>query len=244
MMHSTALRVASKLLGLFCDKVAKEAEQLCASGKSADAIVLLKRAIYFGDLRSRALYAWLLIDGRVGVAKDQKKAFDLVDEGARLGCHHCEGVMAHCHVFGHGCKKNYARSLELARLSSQNGSRYGHYTLGWLHQFGKAGLSADPTEGVAFYQLAASQGLDKAQRALGQMDTFGPLGIDRDDEGRRWLQLAVAQDDHEETDSEEYEDPYDSGGDGPYPNYWFGAPPPGAPPPNGWVAGHGFRVLP
>ena len=104
-----------------------------------------------------------------------------------------------------------------------------------MHQFGKAGLSADPTEGVAFYQLAASQGLDKAQRALGQMDTFGPLVIDRDDEGRRWLQLAVAQDDHEETDSEEYEDPYDSGGDGPYPNYWIGAPPP-----NGWVAGYGF----
>ena len=237
MMHSTALRVASKLPGVFRDKVAKEAEALCAAGQCAAALVPLQRAIYFGDLPSRALNAWVLIDGRVGVTKNQKKAFELVDEGARLGCHHCQGVMAHCNVFGHGCKQNHARSLELARLSSDSGSRYGQYTLGWLHQFGKAGLSVDRAQAVTLYQLAASQGLDKAQRALGQTRTFHTLVIDRD-EGRRCLQLAFAQDDRLETDSErdsDWDDPYE--GDGPYPNYLYGA----SPPP-GWVAPPGFRV--
>jgi TPR repeat protein len=235
LMHSTVLRVASKLPGVFRDKVAKEAEELCAAGQCAAALVPLQQAIYLGDLPSRALNAWLLIDGRAGVARNQEKAFGLVDEGARLGCHHCEGVMAHCHVFGHGCKKNYARSLELARLSSKSCSRYGQYTLGWLHQFGKAGLSADRAQAVACYQLAASQGLDKAQRALGQTRTFGTLDIDSN-EGRRWLQLAVAQDDRLESESErdsDWDDPYE--GDGPWLHFWHGARPP-----RGWIAPPGF----
>jgi len=57
----------------------------------------------------------------------------LAEEGVRLGCRHCQGVLAFCSFYGRGCEEDGARSLELARQSSGRGSRYGQYTLGRLH---------------------------------------------------------------------------------------------------------------
>ena len=171
MMQMNARRVASKPMAAFAavrDKVAKEAEELCASGQCAAALVPLQRAIENGDLPSRALKAWLLKEGREGVAKDRKRAFELVEEGESLGCHHCQGVLAYCFLYGCGCGIDYERSLELARKSSGSGSKYGQITLGELHQLGKRGLERDITQ-VALYRLAAAQGLDGARDGLGNM---------------------------------------------------------------------------
>ncbi len=44
---------------------------------------------------------------------------------ARLGCHHCQGVIAECHGWGYGFEEDEARSLELARESSGKGIRHG-----------------------------------------------------------------------------------------------------------------------
>jgi hypothetical protein len=132
MMLSIVRRVASKLMAAVRDEAAKEAEELCASGQCAAAVVPLQRAIDLGDMPSLALKAWLLIHGREGVAVDGEAAFELAEEGARLGCHHCQGVLALCYVHGCGCARDYARSLELARESSGRGSRYGQLALGKL----------------------------------------------------------------------------------------------------------------
>ncbi len=56
-----------------------------------------------------ALMARMLKDGREGVAQDRNRAFELVEEGARLGCHHCQGVMAECYLCGYGCVRDVAR---------------------------------------------------------------------------------------------------------------------------------------
>jgi len=193
MMQSNVRRVAAGLAAAVRDKVAKEAEELYASGQCAAAVVPLQRAIDYGDFTSRALMAWLLIDGRKGVAKNWIRAFELVEEGARLGCHHCQGVAGYCHFWGHGCDLDYARSLELARESSGRGSRYGQVTLGWLHRFGKGGLAQDPAQAFAFYRLAAAQGLDAAQFQLGAMYGDGD-GVARDRAAAlRFFQLAAAQ---------------------------------------------------
>ncbi len=110
MMQMIVRRVAAGLAAAVRDKVAKEAEELCASGQFAAAIVPLQRAIDFGDLPSSALKAWLHIAGRKGVfAKDVSRAFKLAEVGARLGCHHCQGVLAYCYLKGFGCEKNEAR---------------------------------------------------------------------------------------------------------------------------------------
>ena len=137
----------------------------------------------------------MLLDGREGVAKDWNAAFELVEEGARLGCHHCQGLMAMCYWLGHGCVKDAARSLELARESSGKGSRYGQYTLGLFYQHGdsEGGVAQDYAQAVALYRLAAAQNLDDAQDSLGYMYYEG-VGVAQDDaEALRWYQLAAAQ---------------------------------------------------
>ena len=177
LMHSLAAAVGNK--------VGKEAEELCASGQCAAAAVALKLAVDLGHLPSRALKAWMLLEGREGVAKDYKKAFELVEEGARLGCYHCQGVLADCYRWGHGCVRDAARSLELARESSGKGSRYGQHVLGLLCR---------NSEGrIALYRLAAAQNFDEAQYDLGGMYHRG-LSIEQNNaKALRWYQLAAAQ---------------------------------------------------
>ena len=72
MMHRIARRLAAGLAAAVRDKAAKEAEELCASGQCAAAVVPLQRAIGMGDSLSQACMAWLLIGGREGIALDEK----------------------------------------------------------------------------------------------------------------------------------------------------------------------------
>ena len=184
MMQSNARRVASKSMAAVRDEGAREAEELGASGQCAAAVMQVQRAIDFGDFTSLALKAWLLIKGREGVAEDKKRGFKLAEEGARLGCHHCQGAVAYCYYEGYGCKAYHVLSLELARESSGRGSRYGQVTLGRLYGMCVA---------LPFYLLAASQGLDEAQWQLGCMYSNG-IGVAQDlAEALRWYQLAAAQ---------------------------------------------------
>ena len=44
----------------------------------------------------------MLSDGRPGVDKDGKIAFELAAAGAALGCAHCKGALGRCYVFGQG----------------------------------------------------------------------------------------------------------------------------------------------
>jgi len=208
MMQSNARRVASKSMAAVRDKAAKEAEELCASGQCAAAVVPLQRAIHLGDLSSLALKAWLHIHGREGVAKDRKTAFELAEEGARLGCHHCQGVLASCYSGngeacelllgqlcggGYGCTQDMPRSLELARESSGRGSRYGQLTLGRLHWRGHGRLAQNRAQAVAFFRLAAAQGLDEAQFELGRVYNNGFGVASEEAEALRWFHLAAAQ---------------------------------------------------
>jgi TPR repeat protein len=193
MMQSVARRVAAGLAAAVRDEVAREAEELCASGQCAAAVVALQLAIDFGDSNSRALMAWLLIAGREGVAEERERGFELAEEGVGLGCYHCQGVLAYCYLFGYGCEEDEARSLELARESSGRGSRYGQLTLGGLHRYGAGGLAEDNAQALALYRLAAAQGLDGAQGNLGHMYDNGE-GVAQDyAEALRWYQLAAAQ---------------------------------------------------
>ena len=195
MMQRIARRVAAGLAAAVRDKAAKEAAELCAAGQCAAAVVPLQRAIDFGDLPSRALKAWLHIDGREGVAKDLEKTFELAEEAAALGCHHCQGVMSYCYAGGYGCKKDAARSLELARESSGRGSIYGQYTFGRLHHHGfDYGLSSEDYDiSVPLVRLAAAQGLDGAQYELGCMHEYASGVAQSYAEALRWYKLAAAQ---------------------------------------------------
>jgi len=191
MMQISVRHVAAGSAAAVRDEAAKEAEELCASGQCAAAAVPLQRAIRFGDLNSRALKAWLLIHGREGVAVDENRAFELAEEGARLGSHYCQGVLAWCYLRGFGCRTDAARSLELARESSGRGSKYGQFMLAQLHEFRAGGLAGDDAQALVFYGLAAAQGLDWAQCELGDMHKNA---VAQDYvEALRLYQLAAAQ---------------------------------------------------
>jgi hypothetical protein len=104
LMQGIVRRVAAGLAAAVGSKVGKEAEELRASGQCAAAAVALKLAVDLGHLPSRALLAHMLLGGREGVARDNNAAVELVEEGARLGCHHCQGVLpaiALCSQFGY-----------------------------------------------------------------------------------------------------------------------------------------------
>ena len=199
LMQGIVRRVAAGLAVAVSVKLGKEAEELCSSGQCAAAAVALKLAVDLGHLPSRALKAWLMLDVREGVTQDRDGAFELVEEGARLGCHHCQGVMAECYRgFGHGCEVDEARSLELARESSGKGSRYGQYVLGICYRHGEGGVAHDFAQSLALFQLAAAQNLDEAQWTLGCMHSsiwhYEGLGVSKDDaEAFLWYQLAAAQ---------------------------------------------------
>jgi TPR repeat protein len=197
MMDIITRRAAAELAAALRDEVAKKAEELCASGQCANAAVPLQSAVDLGDLPSRALQAWLLMHGREGFARDSKRGVELAKEGASLGCHHCQGVLALCYFRGNGCRVNLARSLELARESSGRGSRYGQYTLGLhMHQYTYGNirlLAQNHAEAAALYRLAAAEGLGEAQAKLGNMYGAGE-GVARDHSERlQWLLLAAAQ---------------------------------------------------
>ncbi len=170
-----------------------KALNLVATGHCALAMIQLKRAITWGHLPSRALKAWLMLEGREGVTQHRNRAFALVEEGARLGCYHCQGVMARCYRWGWGCVRDAAQSLELARKSSGKGSRYGQWVLGWLYQYGEGGVARDNAQALAFYQLAAAQNLDEAQSSLGEMYNEGD-GVAQDHvQALRLYQIAASQ---------------------------------------------------
>ena len=101
-------------------------------------------------------------------------------------------MLAYCYRGGIGCTIDEARSLELARKSSGKGSRYGQFTLGMLYYDGEGGLAADITQAIAFYRLAAAQGLDSAQFCLGDMYDNGDFANNVDEAERLYL-LAAAQ---------------------------------------------------
>jgi hypothetical protein len=97
LMQGLVRHVAAKLMQSLAaavgSKWCKEAEELRASGECAVAVVALKRAVDIGHLPSRALMYHMLLQVREGVARDIDAAFEIVEEGAHLGCHHCKRAL-------------------------------------------------------------------------------------------------------------------------------------------------------
>jgi len=193
LMDCIVRRVAAGQVAATPEGLHAQAQVLHAAGECAAAAALLQQAVGLGHLPSCADLADMLIDGREGVAADQKRAFELAEEGARLGCHHCQGRMAGCYLGGYGCSKDAVRSLALARASAGEGSKYGQRTLGRLYQEGVGGVAKDYAAALVQYRLAAAQGFNDAQNDLGFMYSRG-YGVAQDRaEALRWYKLAAAQ---------------------------------------------------
>jgi TPR repeat protein len=197
MMQTNVRRVAAGLAAAVLERALQDAERLLATGQNTAAAAQLQRAIDLGHLPSRAHLADLFIHDREGFARDRARAFVLAEEGARLGCHHCQGVLAYCHLSGIGCYVDFARYVPLARESAAKGSKYCQFLLGLLYVRGWAG-ARDYAAAFAHFRLAAAQGYDVAQHWLGYMycETYicdGRVVAQDHAEALRWYKLAAAQ---------------------------------------------------
>jgi len=190
MMQSNVRRVAAGLAAAVLERAVKEAQRLLAAGQRAAAAAQLQRAIILGHLPSRAHLADLFLHAREG---DKETAFALAEKGARLGCHHCQGVLAECYLSGAGCSRDVARSLALARQSAGKGSKYGQVVLGRLYLWAVGGVAQDYAAAALQFRLAEVQGYDVAQYNIGDMYRYG-WGVARDyAEALRFYKLAAAQ---------------------------------------------------
>ncbi len=137
MMQSNLRRVAAGLAAAVLERVVKEAECLLAAGQCAAAAVQLQRAIILGHLPSRAHLADLFLHCREGFAQDNERAFALAEEGARLGCHLRQGVLAECYYVAPGCSGDAAWSPPLACECASKDNKYGQIMLGRLYRWGE-----------------------------------------------------------------------------------------------------------
>ena len=131
----------------------------------------------------------MLIDGRPGVAKDEKRAFELAAAGTALGCAHSKGALGLCYVVGYGVVEDEAIGLALGRESEAAGSCFGQFVVGACYKFGYGGVAKDYAEAVRLYGLAAAQGHAVAQYNLGVIFEQGK-GVAK---AIRWYRLAAAQ---------------------------------------------------
>jgi TPR repeat protein len=148
-------------------------------GQCAVASRYLLRATWLGHMPSRAQLAWILVAGREGVVANERRAFELAQEGVDYGCVDCMGVLSYCLLFGVGCSRSVERSLELAQYSAERCSRYGQYMLGCMYHYGATGFQCDIDAAAEYYRLSASQHLDAGLRSLGFMH-FKGWGVAQD----------------------------------------------------------------
>ncbi len=142
---------------------------------------------------SHAHLSDMLIQGRPGVAKDDKRGFELAAAGAALGCAHSKGALGLCYVMGYGVAEDKARGLALGRESAAAGSCFGRYVVGVCYYLGCGGVAKDDAEAVRLYSLAADQGHAGAQNNLGARFEDGQ-GVAQDTAlAIRCYRLAAAQ---------------------------------------------------
>jgi TPR repeat protein len=195
-----AQRIASRrhFLGSNKDEaegVFEEGQRLYREQRFSEAAERWGRAALLQHGPSHAHLSDMLIDGRPGVAKDVKRAFELAAAGAALGCGHSKGALGHCYVFRFGVSKDAARGLALGRESEAAGSCFGQLVVGVCYYLGCGGVAQDYAEAVRLFRLAAAQGHADAQYSLGLMFDHGK-GVAQDfAEAVRLYSLAAAQGD-------------------------------------------------
>ena len=160
--------------------VFEEGQRLHGEQRFSEAAERCRRAALLQHGPSHAHLSSMLIDGRPGVAKDVKRAFELAAAGAALGCAHSKGALGLCYAMGYGVAQDVARGLALGRESEAAGSCFGQYVVGACYKVGCSGVAQDYAEAVRLYGLAAAQGLATAQINLGGMFERGRLGVAHD----------------------------------------------------------------
>jgi TPR repeat protein len=173
----------------------QEGQRLYGQQRYSEAAKSWGQAALLQHAPSHAFLSNMLIEGRHGVPKNEKLAFELASVGARLHCAHSKGVLGRCLVYGIGVEKNDAiEGLALGRESEAAGSCFGQFAVGKCYEQGW-GVAKNVAKAVCLWKLAAAQGHMTAQYNLGIMfaTEFG-IDVEYDPiEAVRLFNLAAAQ---------------------------------------------------
>jgi TPR repeat protein len=176
------------------DGLFQEGQRLCEQPRYSDAAKSWGQAALLQNAASHAFLSDMLIDGRLGMPKNEKRGFELAAAGAAMGCAHSKGVLGSCYAFGICVAKDVGKGLALGRESAAAGSCFGQFVVGWCYDAG-LGVAQDDAEAVRLYRLAAAQGHAYAQHVLGLMLHHGAGVAKNKAEAIRWHRLAAAQGD-------------------------------------------------
>jgi hypothetical protein len=200
LIDSILRRVAAGRVSAMVAGLHRRALALRHKGQCIAAAKVFKQAIVLGSLPSCADLADMLIDGREGLPSDCKTAFMLVNHGAQLGCHHCQGVLSRCYCsaekihiavmkgFPRECIEKRFDKERLERASAAKGSRYGQFMLGMSL------LNSEPTRAEELLTLSAKQGYEEAQFAKAMLCMRDGDGHKKDAvEALQWYKRAAAQ---------------------------------------------------
>jgi hypothetical protein len=128
------------------DSVFQEGQRLYCEQRYSDAAQRWGQGARSKHAASHAFLSGMLVDGRPGVAKDEKRAFKLAKAGAALGCAHSKGALGRCYFFGQGVAANVGKGLALGRESEAAGSCFGQFVVGMCYYKG-LGVAQDKASG-------------------------------------------------------------------------------------------------
>ena len=193
LMHLLLRRVSSRRAAAVVHGAFDDAQRIRALCDFAAASKRFSHLMRLGHGPSHAELAWIVIDGREGVAGDAVAGFSIARQGWLMGCAHSTGVLSYCRVYCYGCSQDLALGFQLALESAAGGSKFGYLMVGAMLRDGRGGAPLDVARAVEMYRLAAGLGLDAAQFRLGRMYQSGH-GVLRDvGEAARWFRLAGDQ---------------------------------------------------
>jgi hypothetical protein len=114
----------------------QEGQQLFGEQRFSEAAERWGQAALLQHGPSLAHLSSMLFEGRPGVAKDEKRAFQFASAGAALGCANSKGALGRCYVAGWGVAKDAARGLALGKESEAAGSCFGQFVVGRCYDAG------------------------------------------------------------------------------------------------------------
>ena len=153
------------------------------------------QAALLEHMASHAYLSTMLFDGKPGLPKNKKRAFELATHGARMGCAHSKGALGIFYQSGlGGVAEDCPTAFALGSESAEAGSCFGQYVVGAAFHWG-LGVEHDQTEAARWYRLAAAQGHSGAQYGLGDILEYGGQNAQDMTEAVEWYGLAAKQGD-------------------------------------------------
>ncbi|MDE7413733.1 MAG: sel1 repeat family protein [Muribaculaceae bacterium] len=142
--------------------------------------------------REAQYYIGLIYFNGLGVNKDKKKGFKLLENSAKQGYDVAQFDLGYIYDKGYNGKPNYKKAAQWYMKSSEQNNAMAQCNLGYLYNKGQ-GVKQDHQVAAIWYRKSADQGNASAQKNLAQMYMHG-TGVSQDySEALRLLLLSAEQ---------------------------------------------------